>query len=166
MLDVTRLAIAASGDAQMDEVVRGLVGIYEAVFPGRIRGCYLTGSYAAGGVTALSDLDLFVIFKEDFADAAEAATARRLNQVFYTARLTPCRLDIPARAEHALAPLDRVLLKLASRPIYGEDIRNAIALPDLAEYRRATVAVALDRARVVLRGVALRGPDTLTAPLG
>jgi len=165
MLDVTRLAIIPSGNTQVDDIVRGLVGIYEAVFPGRVRGYYLTGSHAEGDATALSDLDLCVVLKGDFADAEEAQRARRLNQVFYTARLTPIRLDIPARAESALSPLDRVLLKLASRVVYGEDICDDIALPDLPSYRRATTRMAVQNARIVLRGRDLRGPETLIFPL-
>lgn len=165
MLDVTRLTITPSGNGQVDDIVRGLVGLYEVVFPGRIRGYYLTGSYAEGGVTALSDLDLFVVFKGDFIDAEEGLRGRRLNQVFYTARLTPIRLDIPARSERHLSPLDRVLLKLASRPVYGEDIRDTIALPDLPAYRRGVTHIAVHNARIVLRGDNLRGPETLTFPL-
>lgn len=39
----------AIGNATIDAIIDGLIGIYEAVFPERIRGYYLTGSYAAGG---------------------------------------------------------------------------------------------------------------------
>jgi predicted nucleotidyltransferase len=42
-------------------VVRGLVELFELVFPARIRGYYLLGSFAEGTAVALSDIDLMVL---------------------------------------------------------------------------------------------------------
>ncbi len=157
--------IASSSNRQVDDIIQGLVGIYEAVFPGRIRGYYLTGSFVAGGLTPLSDLDLCVLFKGDYASTEEEATARRLNSALYAARFTPIRLDIPARCEQHLSPHDRILLKLASRPVFGEDVRDAIALPAMDDYIRATMEMAHDNLARVLRGPDWREMTTLTFPL-
>jgi predicted nucleotidyltransferase len=162
---MTARAVESSGNQQVDDIIEGLIGIYEAVFPGRIRGYYLSGSYVAGGLTPLSDLDLFVLFKERFANPEEAATARRLNQALYTARLTPMRLDIPAQGEHNLSPHDRIQLKLASRVVYGEDARDTIALPAMDEYIRATMQLAHGNLARVLRCPDWHEMAVLTFPL-
>jgi predicted nucleotidyltransferase len=161
MLDVTRFAISPTGDRQVDDIIRGVVGIYEAVFPARVRGYYLTGSRADGSAAALSDIDLYVVFKGEFAGPEEEATARRLNNVLYTSRLSPIRLDVPARGERGLSPLDRLALKTASRFLYGEDIRDRLALPAIADYTRAVLHGAQRAIATVLRGV-----ETLAFPLG
>jgi hypothetical protein len=51
---------------QADEVLQGIVGIFELAFPSRIRGYFLVGSYAIGQPVAISDLDLVVLFKDNF----------------------------------------------------------------------------------------------------
>jgi Nucleotidyltransferase domain len=74
------IALASStGQPQIDEIIRGIIGLFETVFPGRIRGCYLVGSYADGSAVALSDIDLRVVFKEGFADSAEEEQVRRVR---------------------------------------------------------------------------------------
>lgn len=154
-----------TGNATIDAIIAGLVAVYEAVFPERIRGYYLTGSYAEGDLTPLSDLDLLILFKGAFADAAEAARARRLNGAFYFARFTAVRLDLPARCEADLSSPDRVLLKLASRPIYGEDVRDQITLPAIIDYTRATMTMAYNNLARVLRGPDWRTTAALSYPL-
>jgi Nucleotidyltransferase domain len=75
-----QLSLASStGHPQIDEIIRGLIGIFEIAFPGRIRGCYLVGSYADGSAVALSDIDLRVVFKEGFADSAEEERVRQVR---------------------------------------------------------------------------------------
>lgn len=162
MHDDERSGPLPTGNSQIDDIIQGLIAVYEAVFPERIRGYYLTGSYVAGGLNPLSDLDLLILFKGAFADDEERDRARRLNGAFYHARLTAIRLDLPARSERDLSPLDRILLKLASRPIYGEDVRDEIALPSLPDYTRATMELAYGNLARVLRGPDWRTPAALT----
>jgi predicted nucleotidyltransferase len=58
------LALASStGDPRIDEIVQGIIGLFEIAFPGRIRGCYLVGSYADGTAVPLSDIDIRVVLK-------------------------------------------------------------------------------------------------------
>lgn len=165
MHDDERPGPLPTGNGQIDDIIQGLIAVYEAVFPRRIRGYYLTGSYVAGGLTPLSDLDLLILFKGAFADDEERDRARRLNGAFYHARLTAIRLDLPARSEQNLAPLDRILIKLASRPIYGEDVRDEIAPPSLPDYTRATMESAYDNLARILRGPDWRTAAALTFPL-
>src|SRR5262249_19669289 len=50
----------STGSERADTILRGLIGIWEIVFPDRIRGYYLAGSYSNGSATPTSDLDLIV----------------------------------------------------------------------------------------------------------
>ena len=52
-----------TGNQLIDNILRGIVGIFEALFPDQIRGCYLIGSYANRSALPTSDLDLIIIFK-------------------------------------------------------------------------------------------------------
>jgi predicted nucleotidyltransferase len=55
-----------TGHQQVDGIIRGLIGIFEATFPERVRAYYLVGSYADGSAVPLSDIDIRVVFKDDF----------------------------------------------------------------------------------------------------
>jgi len=52
----------STGNVRVDTALRGAIGIFEAAFPGRIRGYYLFGSQMDGSAVAISDIDLFVVF--------------------------------------------------------------------------------------------------------
>jgi len=47
-----------TGHQRIDDIIRGLIGIFEAAFPDRIRAYYLAGSYADGSAVPLSDIDI------------------------------------------------------------------------------------------------------------
>jgi predicted nucleotidyltransferase len=55
----------ATGDAEVDRIMRGYVGVFETAFPGAVRGYYLSGSFAEGTATLTSDIDVDVVFKEE-----------------------------------------------------------------------------------------------------
>ena len=40
--------LTSTGQRSVDGILRGVVGLFEAVFPDRVRGYYLGGSYADG----------------------------------------------------------------------------------------------------------------------
>ena len=48
--------LATTGNEPIDRALHGIVGAYEAAFPGRVRGYYLLGSYAEGNAVAVSDI--------------------------------------------------------------------------------------------------------------
>jgi hypothetical protein len=61
MNDITPLH--STGNQQVDHILQGVIGLYEMIFPGRIRGYYLVGSYADGSAVAASDIDVEIWFK-------------------------------------------------------------------------------------------------------
>lgn len=147
---------ASSGDARIDCILRGIVGIYETAFPGRVRGYYLTGSFADGSSVGISDLDLMLLFKGALSEA-EKERARDLER--HCGWLSPVRLDLWFVGETSLAR-EAVALKLGSLPVYGEDVRERLALPPLPIYTRD----AMDFGQYFLRWV-LRRAERLRFPL-
>jgi hypothetical protein len=65
---------------KVDRILQGTIGIFEQVFPDRIRGYYLRGSHGNGSNITNSDLDLYAIFKEDFRDATEIQNNELRNE--------------------------------------------------------------------------------------
>ncbi|MCU0533170.1 MAG: hypothetical protein MUD14_04645 [Hydrococcus sp. Prado102] len=116
---------------KIDRILQGTIGIFEQVFPDRIRGYYLRGSYGNGSNIPNSDLDLYAIFKEDFRDATEIKNA--VNLCESCALMSPILLEIAPGGEVHLSRLECAGLalnfKLRTQFLYGEDIRNNITMP-------------------------------------
>jgi hypothetical protein len=133
--------VESTGDRQCDRIAQGVIGIFEIAFPGRVRGFYLRGSHASGTSIAGSDLDLFIVFKDRFADPAEYERAQALSA--HCARLTPVLLEVILVGERGLRQPDGIgaalNLKLATRLLYGEDIRAELPLYDAETYVRSVV---------------------------
>jgi hypothetical protein len=125
---------ASSGSARVDNALRGFIGIFEAVFPGRIRAYYIEGSYADQTAVATSDVDLVLAFKDCFSDDAERDAARQLGQ--YCADLSKIELDLDIVDEAQVSRGAFPTLKLASSLLYGEDIRDRVRLPPIEEWTR------------------------------
>jgi hypothetical protein len=138
---MTTTLLESTGAPSADRILQGVIGILEQVFPGRIRGYFVRGSYASATSTEGSDLDMFVVFKDAFVEPAEAEKARSICR--HCARLSPILLEILVVSEQQLHREDNLVialqLKLASRPVSGQDIRPQ--LPDLQAdaYVRAVV---------------------------
>jgi len=162
---IISLGSVSSGNHLVDDNIQSLIAVYEALFPEQVRAYYLIGSYAIGETTALSDLDLIVLFKGNFLDNKEANQGRRLSQAFYKARFSSIRLDVSCRWEDSLASVDRVSLKLASIAMFGEDNRNDIVLPDRADYIREVMYFAHLSISRFLRSRDWSNVATLTYPL-
>jgi predicted nucleotidyltransferase len=64
----------------IDRVVSGLIAIFEHLFPNRVAGYYLLGSYANGTALPSSDLDLVMLFRDRFASEHEFTTAVTINE--------------------------------------------------------------------------------------
>lgn len=133
--------IESTGDRHCDKIARGVIGIFECAFPGRVRGFYLRGSHAGGTSIAGSDLDMFIVYKDRFADVAEYQQARALSD--HCAQLTPMPLEIIMSGERGLRRPDGIgaalNLKLATRILYGEDIRPALPPFDADTYVRSVI---------------------------
>jgi hypothetical protein len=127
------LLSTSSGSQSADDALRGLIGIFERFFPGRIRAYYAEGSYADRTAIAASDIDLVLIFKDRFADD-EAGAARRLGA--YCASLSAFELDLDIIDEQHADRGAFPTLKLASVLLYGEDVRDRLSLPPIGEWTR------------------------------
>ncbi len=147
-----------TGTPCIDTMLRGTVGIFEAAFPGRVRGYYLFGSYADGSAIGISDLDLFVVFKEDFIDNQEADRARRLWHAYSQLSAVPC--DLLSFSERYLFTEGHSRLKAASRILYGEDVRERMPSLSLDGYLRIYAP-----APAACMSQVLRRADTLVYPL-
>ena len=160
------MQIRTIGKPSIDNVLSQIVERYEAQFPGRIRACYLTGSYAEGNAVEWSDIDVYVLFKDAFVSEEEAAQAEQLE--LSCASLTPLRLDLHAGSEQSQDSLPsfdslpgflRAAVKNTSVLLYGEDTREHMSLPGREEYMRDATEIAL---KFLLW---LRQVENLTYPL-
>jgi hypothetical protein len=160
------MQIRTIGKPSIDNVLSQIVERYEAQFPGRIRACYLTGSYAEGNAVEWSDIDVYVLFKDAFVSEEEAAQAEQLE--LSCASLTPLRLDLHAGSEQSQDSLPsfdslpgflRAAVKNTSVLLYGEDTREHMNLPGREEYTRDATEIAL---KFLLW---LRQVENLTYPL-
>ena len=113
---------------KINQILQGVIGVFEKVFLDRIRGYYLEGSFGNRSTVANSDLDMYVIFKGRFSSPVEAMTAVSLSQS--CAQISPVLLEIKPgaeldlhRAEHAGIALN---FKNSTQFLYGEDIRDQI----------------------------------------
>jgi hypothetical protein len=130
--------INSSGSEQVDNLLRGFVGLCELSLPGRIRGYYLTGSWSNG--TALyipgdrdrsSDIDVRVIFKGSLEEQDRCQFEALLTGY---CRLSPLTLEVYPADETALARNWDICLKQESLLLYGEDIRASLPLPSLEDH--------------------------------
>lgn len=108
----------STGFPHLDRAIAGVVAIYEAAFPARIRGYYLVGSLSRGIANAGSDIDMEILFKDAFLpDEPE-----RLQNLRQGCRaLSPIHLDLTSRDEATLAQSDTVALKSASTLVPSKD---------------------------------------------
>ena len=131
MTDVTLQV--STNVSQVDRILQGIVGLYEQVFSGYIRSYYVIGSYSDSSMVSSSDIDLVIVF-------AKPLTHEQLRQAFslagHCSLISPIRLDIELELEQNLADINRVILKLGSALIYGEDIRETFTLPPIEAYQR------------------------------
>ncbi len=160
---MTNVTLSASvGSTTTDAIIRGVIGIFETAFAGRIRSCYVEGSYADGSAVAMSDIDLTVVFKDRFVGDAEREAATRLAG--YCAAVSGVELDIELADDVQLAAGVYPSLKDGSLCPYGVDRRAEFRLLPLEEWTRQRMHAAywllvtvFDRPRVVVPP--LRYPD-------
>lgn len=131
---IRRTLLTSSGSAHIDAIVSALLGIYETAFPGRVRSCYVDGSYADGSGLATSDIDLTLVFGETFQDEAERRRAEALAQD--CAALSGVELDASVTNEAELLLGAPPSLKLAAMLVYGEDVRNSAPLVSIEQWTR------------------------------
>src|SRR3712207_6416292 len=121
-MDAITLLNSTDND-RIDQVLRGVVRIFETVFPDRVRGYYLIGSYGNGSAVPASDLDLGILFKDRYRDDAEPEKAIRRCQDCEA--ISGMLLEMWVLSEERLGQPDRLgialQLRFSSLPICGED---------------------------------------------
>ncbi|MEZ4592067.1 MAG: nucleotidyltransferase domain-containing protein [Chloroflexota bacterium] len=142
---------------EMDRLTTAVVSLVELVFPGRVRACYLTGSYAEGTAVPHSDLDLIIIFKGH----CLPGEADRLRQLRHHAnQLAPLRLDLTPQCETDLMANGATGLKLSGKFLAGEDILPQIPFEPIEQYRADALHAFLTYQREI-RGE----PDSRACPV-
>ena len=117
--------------------MRGVIGIFETVFPDRIRGYYLVGSYADSTAVSTSDIDMKILFKNRFRDNTERKNSQQICEYCF-GLISPIAGDVTARDEETAFSSSTLQLRIkaGSLLIYGEDIRDKISLPPLDQHIR------------------------------
>ena len=137
------LLLNSTGNQKVDDILRGTIGIFETVFPDRIRGYYLVGSYADGTAVSTSDIDLKILFKDCFRDDAERESSQKICDYCFgrISQISPIVGDVMARDEEIVFSQTslRLRIKEGSLLVYGEDIRDRIPLTSIDEHIRDTM---------------------------
>jgi len=128
---------ASTGSAIADHIMCAIIGLFDLAFPGRLRSCYIDGSYADGTETARSDIDVTIVFKDRFADDAERDRAVRLAG--YSAALSSLELDVEVTDDAQVAVGVYPSLKGASLCLYGEDQRAQWSILPMDTWTRGHV---------------------------
>jgi hypothetical protein len=153
----TLTLLASTGTEHVDQTLRGIIGLIELSFPGRVRGYYVEGSYADGTAVATSDIDMRVVFKGnvDFEERERFAQVRD-----YCRLISPYMLDIKPEGEAALFRIGAIRFQQGTLLAHGEDIRNAIPPKPMESYTRDLMHI------VYYLFAQVRGnPATLAFPL-
>ncbi len=122
----------STGNQRVDNILRGVIGIFETVFPDRIRGYYLVGSYADGTAISTSDIDMKILFKNRFRDNIERKNSQQICEYCF-GLISPIAGDVTAKDEETAFSTSTLQLRIkaGSLLVYGEDIRDQISLPPL-----------------------------------
>jgi predicted nucleotidyltransferase len=122
--------IYSTGDSRIDHILKAIIGYCELLFPERIRGYYLQGSYATGDATSMSDIDMTVLFRENFINEEERQRAWQVDTL--SEWLVGRQLDIIPFTESRLlsSQIEDVVLieqlREGARLLYGEESRSEI----------------------------------------
>ena len=147
----------STGLSRIDEIIYGSIGILETLFPHRIRAYYLVGSYADGGYTSESDIDLVPLFKGMMQDGEEISYRQTVE---YMDKLSPVRLGFGLRNEDQSFREGGVGIKIGSVLLYGEDMRDHIPLTPLEQYCQSCISTSIGLIRYQRSD-----PDQLFFPL-
>ena len=94
----------STGHVLTDRIALGLVTVFEHVFPNRINGYYVEGSYADGSAVATSDLDLTLVLRSPLTTSAERELANHLInacKLLSAVELDITLMDAPPAAHRA-----------------------------------------------------------------
>ncbi|MBO0794941.1 MAG: nucleotidyltransferase domain-containing protein, partial [Ktedonobacteraceae bacterium] len=120
--------------SRVEDALQAVVEAFATAFAGRIRGCYVEGSYADGSEVTCSDVDMVVVFKDGFVGDKERRQAEAVGQRCVAE--SAVELDLVIEDEYGLRRGAWPTLKLGSILLYGEDIRDGLQLIPLVEWTR------------------------------
>lgn len=124
----------STGHPLADRTIQAIVVLFETLFPQRVIGYYVEGSYADQTAVTTSDLDLTLVFQEQFATANERTLAQQV--VSACQQLSALELDITLAEEADLRQHADPVFKLGARLLYGQEIRDTVKLIPLAAWAR------------------------------
>lgn len=127
------------GNRKVDNILRGVISIFESVFPNRIRGYYLKGSYTDGTAVPASDIDVDVLFEDSFLSREEHEKAQQISE--YCSLISPIELELNLYGEGQALRIGLPELKFASILLHGEDIRDKLVLIPLEWWQRSLMYV-------------------------
>lgn len=158
----------STGYKQIDDTIRGIIGIFELAFPGRIRCYYLVGSYADDSFTPISDIDIRIIFKDEL-KPGEEEQMRQLRT--YCRLISPIAIDCPPLCETRLLHDENWLheplgIKAYGQLLFGQEIRHTFPEPDFNAYVRNVTTVPVDRFARIRHQSRLIYPLTYPDPEG
>lgn len=137
-----------TGDERIDQMLIGLIGIYEIAFPDRVLAYYLTGSYVDGSATSDSDIDFVPIFAQT-ANEIELRKARLLGD--HCTRLTGIQVECSPTDETTLKAKGVKSSIKIGRLLHGSPVLEQYPLEPLAEHTARCIFLAF-RSLHVLRG--------------
>lgn len=120
-----------TGNSQVDDILRGTIGLLTICLPDRIKACYLHGSFADGTAVETSDIDLFVVARDTFT-AQERAHVQQI--MASCALISPFMVEMMGLDETILLQQGHFRIKTASRFLWGEDIRTQMPEQTMAQY--------------------------------
>ncbi len=123
----------STGNQQVDEILRGTIGILETLFPGRIRAYYLHGSFVDNTGIVTSDIDLCLVPKGKFT-AEEREKMQRI--MHFSSLFSPFMVEMMALDEASLLQNGHFRIKSASCLLWGDNLRESMPEQTLDQYLR------------------------------
>lgn len=120
-----------TGNPQVDDILRGTIGLLASFLPNRVRACYLHGSFADNTAIETSDIDLFVVARGNFTIEERAVVQCVMDNCTL---MSPFMVEMMALDETVLLQHGHFRVKSASKFLWGEDIRFQIPEQTLAQY--------------------------------
>ena len=118
----------------IDTALCEIIALLTTHFPNRIHSYYIEGSYTNNTQVATSDIDLVVVFKEQFGDEQERTKVEAL--ALRCATSYSFELDVIIVNEQRLSKGVSPNFKMGALLLYGQDIRSQMPLISLIEWTR------------------------------
>lgn len=111
----------SSDNPAVDRIIRGIVGIFELVFPKKIKAYILTGSYLTKGAVRTSDIDMYIIFERPLSAEEYGAF---WGAKTHCDRLSPLDLDLKPFSYPQVMRLGYPNIRDYGQTVFGDDFRS------------------------------------------